>query len=69
MRRRLFLTLIAINILLGTALLVRSAGTQVIPLGIFNCCKGAGPDAYCCISCCWFTPNCVNDQGCREVED
>jgi hypothetical protein len=66
MRRRLTLALIILNCLLGLGVLAQYAGTQVLPLSIFNCCKG-GPDGYCCKNCCWFTQNCTGDGECQQT--
>ena len=29
----------------------------------FSCCRGSGPDAYCCFVCC-VRPNCDDDEDC-----
>ncbi len=39
MRRKTVLVLVILNCLLGIALFARAADSQIIPLGIFNCCK------------------------------
>ena len=31
--------------------------------GPFSCCRGSGPDAYCCFVCC-VHPNCDEDEDC-----
>ena len=66
MRRRLIFALILVNCLLGIALFARSADSQIIPRGLFDCCQGAGSEGYCCNNCCWFSKNCESDQDCRE---
>jgi len=64
MRRKLVLLLVLLNCALGMAILTRSAESQIIPRGIFDCCEGGGPEAYCCFGCCWFVRNCVGSQDC-----
>jgi len=65
MRRKLIIGLVFLNGLIGAALFSQPAETQIIPLGIFNCCKSQGaPEPYCCSSCCWFTLNCFGDEDC-----
>lgn len=33
--------------------------------GVFDCCKGDPPNAYCAVNGCWFTSNCVLDSDCN----
>jgi hypothetical protein len=66
MRRKLIVGLAVLNGMLAVALFAVPASTQIIPLGIFNCCENAGtPEGYCCQNCCWFIPNCTNDGQCQ----
>ena len=65
MRRRLTVGLFLLNALIGAAIYAVPADSQIIPRGLANCCKSAGPDAYCCHSCCWFWPNCDTDGDCK----
>ena len=65
MRRRLIVSLIILNGLVATVLVATPAVSQVIPLGLFNCCNTEGPEAYCCASCCWFIWNCRFDKDCE----
>lgn len=65
-RRKLIFVLVLANCVLGANLLAHIVDSQIIPLGIVNCCKGVGSDAYCCKHCCWWDPGCVDDRGCRE---
>jgi hypothetical protein len=51
MRRKLLFALIPLNCLLAIALLARVADTQVIPRGLFDCCKDVGEAGYCCDNC------------------
>jgi len=67
MRRKLILFLVVLNCLLGLALLARAADSQILPLGIKDCCKGVGGDAYCCWNCCWFISDCQFDRDCSET--
>ena len=69
MRRRLTVGLFLLNALIGVAIYAVPADSQIIPRGIFSCCKSAGPAAYCCSQCCWFWPNCVTDEECRINPD
>ncbi len=65
MRRRLIIGLMILNGLMAAVLFASPAISQVIPLGLFNCCKTEGPEAYCCDSCCWFIWNCRFDEDCE----
>ncbi len=69
MRRRLTVGLFLLNALMGFAIYATPADSQVIPRGIFNCCKSAGPEGYCCASCCWFWPTCDTDGDCSIDPD
>lgn len=66
LRRRSVKLLILVNLLLALALGARVARTQVIPLGLFDCCQGGG---YCCRNCCWFTQDCGDDDDCRIITE
>ncbi len=68
MRRKTVLVLVILNCLLGIALFARAADSQIIPLGIFNCCKDFEEEGYCCFGCCWFNQNCFDDEDCGTVE-
>jgi len=68
MRRKLVVGLIVLNGVIAGALLTTPAKTQIIPLGLFNCCKTGeveSPGAYCCHACCWFIRNCSVDKDCE----
>ncbi|MGD8362979.1 MAG: hypothetical protein PVJ04_16250 [Gemmatimonadota bacterium] len=67
MRRKLLFALIPLNCLLAIALLARVADTQVIPRGLFDCCKDVGEAGYCCDNCCWFIHSCRSDDDCQGV--
>ncbi len=70
MKRRAILLLVLLNLLLAGAVAVLPAGTQVIPLGLFDCCKSEGaPEPYCCWRCCWFTFDCLDDGDCRGARE
>ena len=69
MRRRIVFALILLNCLLGIALFAHSAGSQIIPRGIRNCCSEEGGDPYCCNLCCWFVQDCESSaQPARRLE-
>jgi hypothetical protein len=68
MRRKLVVGLIVLNGMLAGALVTTPAKTQIIPLGLFNCCKTGEVEslgAYCCFHCCWFTFNCFDHDDCE----
>ena len=58
--------LILLNIALGIAQMAPSPSVATIVDGPARCCRGEGPEAYCCRSCCWLGPYCVRDDACRE---
>ena len=66
MRRRLLLGLVLLNCVLGIALFVRSADSQILPRGIFDCCQTVGSEGVCCNNCCWFFPTCDGDEDCSD---
>lgn len=33
--------------------------------GIFDCCQGTFPNAYCEKNACWLAPNCDDDEDCN----
>jgi len=71
MRRRIVIGLVLVNALLASALLVKPADTQMMPMGLFDCCEeeaGEGDEAYCCDSCCWWISDCDSDRDCRVQE-
>lgn len=68
MRRKLIVGLMAINGLIAGALLTTPAQTQIIPLGIWNCCQTIdfqSLDPYCCEACCWFVWDCRVNEDCE----
>jgi hypothetical protein len=72
MPRRLLSLLIVLNAALALALASPPAHTQILPRGIFDCCKvdeSLDLTAYCCRKCCWFTHDCEDDGDCREIEE
>ena len=69
MRRKLILGLVLLNGLFAAALISQPIETQIIPRGLFNCCKDTGPDGYCCFRCCWFIVNCWDDEDCLDPPD
>lgn len=64
--RAITMGLILVNLLLGAVLSTPPANQRNADARIFNCCRGAGPDAYCCEQCCWMTRNCKVDRDCRN---
>lgn len=71
MRRKLILGLLAINGVFAGVLVATPARTQVIPLGWFDCCQPMtlrSSSEYCCRSCCWFIPDCDDDEDCNPPE-
>lgn len=65
MRRTLTKALILLNILLAASFLAKPLISQIIPLGLFDCCKAdMGDEGYCCYSCCWFFPSCSSHSDC-----
>ena len=66
--RTSIVVLILVNIVLGIALLAPSAGRATIDDGSRRCCRGEGPDAYCCFECCVRGPYCERDSECRDAE-
>lgn len=68
MRRKLIVGFMILNGLLAALLISSPAISQVIPRGIFDCCKTEASEedgAYCCASCCWFTKECRSDEDCE----
>ena len=70
MRRRLLFVLVLLNVALAVSLLSAPAWTQIIPRGLFDCCKVDNPgEAFCCRGCCWFVRNCDEDEDCTGSEE
>ena len=66
MRRKLIIGLVLLNGLIAAAMFALPAETQILPRGVFNCCKvDTGGDDFCCRSCCWLTWNCNDHDDCR----
>ena len=72
--RTAIVVLILVNIVLGIALLATSpsraaSATQAAIIeGPHSCCRGEGPEAYCCHMCCWRGPYCTRDSDCGDAE-
>ncbi len=67
MRGKLIVGLLVLNGLLAALLTSAPAISQIIPRGLFNCCKTEATEldgAYCCDACCWFTRECRSDEDC-----
>jgi len=72
MRRKTIVAgLVVLNLVLGAAQFAAPAVSQIIPLGLFDCCKTDGPDGepFCCRDCCWITQNCISNQECAIDPD
>ena len=65
--RTSIVVLILLNILLGTALLAPSPSRAIVDVPT-RCCRGEGPDAYCCHLCCVRGPYCEHDSDCRDAD-
>ena len=65
--RTSIVVLIVVNILLGTALLAPSPSRATVDVPT-RCCRGEGPDAYCCYLCCVRGPYCDHDSDCRDAD-
>ena len=59
------MVLILVNLLLGATLTVRGRREGGSADWFYDCCRGTGPDAYCCFNCCMWTSNCNADIDCR----
>lgn len=66
--RTSIVVLILVNIVLGIVLLAPSAGRATIDAGPPRCCRGEGPNAYCCYGCCVRGPYCEKHSECREAD-
>lgn len=58
--RTVTVMLILLNAVLGTM----DRPTQHRYGPVYSCCRGTGPDAYCCRHCCWYD-NCDSDLDCH----
>ncbi len=71
MRRRLIIGLFVLNGLVAAVIFATPADSQIIPRGLFNCCKEEATEvmeaggSYCCSNCCWFIRNCRIDEDCE----
>lgn len=64
MEKRIIIALVVLNALLAFAAHRSPAGPQPARPGPVNCCRGVGPEAYCCKRCCWFGQSCTSDLDC-----
>lgn len=70
MRKKIAIGLVGLNALLAVFLFSPPVETQMIPMGVWNCCKSDGATKpYCCDNCCWFTWDCNRDKDCLEVTE
>ena len=68
MRRRFVIGLVLVNAFLASALLVTPVDTQMMPMGLFDCCQeeaGALEAGYCCYGCCWWDSDCSSHEDCQ----
>lgn len=71
MRRKLIVGLLIINCSLASLLVVTPAQTQLIPLFFVDCCQPMtlrAESEYCCEKCCWYIPDCDDDDDCNPPE-
>lgn len=61
------MVLILLNLVLGASLLLATRNDANRAIGFSNCCRGDGPEAYCCYRCCWFAPSCETDSVCQDI--
>ena len=68
MRRRVLHLLVFLNVLLAAMVFLRPAVPQILPRGLFDCCKAEmteSGESYCCQGCCWFIQNCRSNEDCE----
>lgn len=58
------MVLILVNLVMAAVLIAAPAGERSATW-FFDCCKGEGPNAYCCKNCCWLTDDCDTDLDCQ----
>lgn len=63
-RRRELRTATVCLILLNLALATVHASRSTNTAGLRSCCRGEGPEAYCCYECCLWGTFCDTDQDC-----
>ena len=63
------MVLILVNLLLAVALSAAPPRTTHQDVKLFSCCRGVGPEAYCCRRCCWLTKNCTTNADCNIIEE
>lgn len=77
MRRRTLVLLALVNLALAAALASPPAETQIIPLGLFDCCRAEPTwemfalgdeeqEEYCCPGCCWLRHDCETSDDCKN---
>lgn len=60
------IVLILLNLVLGVGLLVAARNNATGAIGFSDCCRGDGPEGYCCYRCCWIAPVCESDSDCQD---
>jgi len=67
MRRKVIGGLVLLNALLAGAIIAAPAVSQILPQGVWDCCKtDDGREPYCCRGCCWFIWNCAAQDDCQS---
>jgi len=65
--RKTKVVLILLNLVLAVALATRASAARSAR-GWASCCRGDGPEAYCCHKCCWWPPSCDTNSDCGDAE-
>ena len=63
--RTIKVVLILLNLVLAAALVTQRSAARSADASR-SCCRGDGPEAYCCYGCCWLFPDCDMDSDCRD---
>ena len=63
--RTIRVVLILLNLVLAATLLTQVSAARSAEARR-TCCRGDGPEAYCCYGCCWLFSNCDWDSDCQE---
>jgi hypothetical protein len=67
MRRKIIGGLVLLNAFLAGAIIAVPAAPQVLPRGVWDCCKtDKVGEPYCCRGCCWFIWNCAGQADCQS---
>lgn len=63
--RTIRVVLILLNLVLAAALLTQASAARSTDAKR-SCCRGDGPEAYCCYGCCWLFPDCDGNSDCGD---